>query len=154
MAYIKSIQTSEVIFFVRLNKKARRIETHDYCCFVSDGGHNHTKSCILSESHFRWAAHWQIQAAQNHWQGQLCQGEARQTCSHRQRGESGFHPPTTPPLIFLSVSLSFQVAIKIIDKTQLNPSSLQKLFREVRIMKMLDHPNIGKTLKLLPSSAF
>lgn len=64
------------------------------------------------------------------------------------------HPPTTPPLIFLSVSLSFQVAIKIIDKTQLNPSSLQKLFREVRIMKMLDHPNIGKTLKLLPSSAF
>ena len=38
----------------------------------------------------------------------------------------------------------WQVAIKIIDKTQLNPSSLQKLFREVRIMKMLDHPNIGK----------
>lgn len=37
-----------------------------------------------------------------------------------------------------------EVAIKIIDKTQLNPSSLQKLFREVRIMKMLDHPNIGK----------
>jgi MAP/microtubule affinity-regulating kinase len=36
------------------------------------------------------------------------------------------------------------VAIKIIDKTQLNPGSLQKLFREVRIMKMLDHPNIGK----------
>lgn len=39
--------------------------------------------------------------------------------------------------------LMFQVAIKIIDKTQLNPSSLQKLFREVRIMKLLDHPNIG-----------
>ena len=76
-----------------------------------------------------------------------------------------------------------QVAIKIIDKTQLNPGSLQKvclglplscttnvlcvcplsvsyvctenciyvqyylvfqLFREVRIMKYLDHPNIGK----------
>lgn len=68
-----------------------------------------------------------------------------------------------------------QVAIKIIDKTQLNPSSLQKvrprerergrgevgkrvlktahshlslssfqLFREVRIMKGLNHPNIGK----------
>jgi serine/threonine protein kinase len=35
------------------------------------------------------------------------------------------------------------VAIKIIDKTQLNPGSLQKLFREVRIMKHLDHPNIG-----------
>ena len=37
-----------------------------------------------------------------------------------------------------------EVAIKIIDKTQLNPGSLQKLFREVRIMKMLDHPNIVK----------
>ncbi|XP_020618240.1 serine/threonine-protein kinase MARK2-like isoform X2 [Orbicella faveolata] len=39
-----------------------------------------------------------------------------------------------------------EVAIKIIDKTQLNPSSLQKLFREVRIMKFLDHPNIGKDI--------
>lgn len=38
------------------------------------------------------------------------------------------------------------MAIKIIDKTQLNPGSLQKLFREVRIMKMLDHPNIGMEL--------
>ena len=37
-----------------------------------------------------------------------------------------------------------EVAIKIIDKTQLNHSSLQKLFREVRIMKMLSHPNIVK----------
>jgi hypothetical protein len=86
-------------------------------------------------------------------------------------------------LFFRSV---VQVAIKIIDKTQLNPNSLQKvrlvpcfpltvivfnlvilqilksyiiyhniilnlfflsslqLFREVRIMKMLDHPNIGE----------
>jgi serine/threonine protein kinase len=44
----------------------------------------------------------------------------------------------------MSFVLYLQVAIKIIDKTQLNPGSLQKLFREVRIMKMLDHPNIGK----------
>ncbi|XP_015681749.1 serine/threonine-protein kinase MARK2 isoform X3 [Protobothrops mucrosquamatus] len=35
-----------------------------------------------------------------------------------------------------------EVAVKIIDKTQLNSSSLQKLFREVRIMKVLNHPNI------------
>ncbi|XP_075892679.1 MAP/microtubule affinity-regulating kinase 4 isoform X2 [Nelusetta ayraudi] len=35
-----------------------------------------------------------------------------------------------------------EVAIKIIDKTQLNPTSLQKLYREVRIMKTLNHPNI------------
>ncbi|VDI05414.1 MAP/microtubule affinity-regulating kinase, partial [Mytilus galloprovincialis] len=42
-----------------------------------------------------------------------------------------------------------KVAIKIIDKTQLNPSSLQKLFREVRIMKMLDHPNIVKLFEVI-----
>ncbi|XP_059163745.1 MAP/microtubule affinity-regulating kinase 3-like isoform X17 [Physella acuta] len=42
-----------------------------------------------------------------------------------------------------------EVAIKIIDKTQLNPSSLQKLFREVRIMKMLDHPNIVKLFEVI-----
>ncbi|XP_043538476.1 serine/threonine-protein kinase MARK1-like isoform X2 [Chiloscyllium plagiosum] len=41
-----------------------------------------------------------------------------------------------------------EVAVKIIDKTQLNSSSLQKLFREVRIMKILNHPNIGKSLLL------
>ncbi|KAL7012966.1 hypothetical protein ACKWTF_015120 [Chironomus riparius] len=42
-----------------------------------------------------------------------------------------------------------EVAIKIIDKTQLNPTSLQKLFREVRIMKMLDHPNIVKLFQVI-----
>ena len=41
-----------------------------------------------------------------------------------------------------------EVAIKIIDKTQLNPGSLQKLFREVRIMKTLDHPNIVKLFQV------
>jgi len=42
-----------------------------------------------------------------------------------------------------------EVAVKIIDKTQLNPSSLAKLFREVRIMKMLDHPNIVKLFEVI-----
>ncbi|XP_057672061.1 MAP/microtubule affinity-regulating kinase 3-like isoform X30 [Diorhabda carinulata] len=42
-----------------------------------------------------------------------------------------------------------EVAIKIIDKTQLTPGSLQKLFREVRIMKMLDHPNIVKLFQVI-----
>ncbi|KAM9339420.1 MAP/microtubule affinity-regulating kinase 3-like [Symphorus nematophorus] len=42
-----------------------------------------------------------------------------------------------------------EVAIKIIDKTQLNPSSLQKLFREVRIMKILNHPNIVKLFEVM-----
>ncbi|XP_057315201.1 serine/threonine-protein kinase MARK2-like isoform X3 [Hydractinia symbiolongicarpus] len=42
-----------------------------------------------------------------------------------------------------------EVAIKIIDKTQLNQTSLQKLFREVRIMKFLDHPNIVKLYEVI-----
>ncbi|XP_070772731.1 serine/threonine-protein kinase MARK1-like isoform X9 [Enoplosus armatus] len=42
-----------------------------------------------------------------------------------------------------------EVAVKIIDKTQLNPTSLQKLFREVRIMKILNHPNIGEVFDYL-----
>ncbi|XP_076407551.1 MAP/microtubule affinity-regulating kinase 3 isoform X4 [Peromyscus maniculatus bairdii] len=44
---------------------------------------------------------------------------------------------------------AYQVAIKIIDKTQLNPTSLQKLFREVRIMKILNHPNIVKLFEVI-----
>ncbi|XP_035383311.1 MAP/microtubule affinity-regulating kinase 4 isoform X1 [Electrophorus electricus] len=42
-----------------------------------------------------------------------------------------------------------EVAIKIIDKTQLNPTSLQKLFREVRIMKTLRHPNIVQLFEVI-----
>uniref|UniRef100_A0A8C1X041 MAP/microtubule affinity-regulating kinase 3 n=1 Tax=Cyprinus carpio TaxID=7962 RepID=A0A8C1X041_CYPCA len=42
-----------------------------------------------------------------------------------------------------------EVAIKIIDKTQLNPTSLQKLFREVRIMKTLRHPNIVRLFEVI-----
>uniref|UniRef100_A0A1I8G4R0 non-specific serine/threonine protein kinase n=1 Tax=Macrostomum lignano TaxID=282301 RepID=A0A1I8G4R0_9PLAT len=42
-----------------------------------------------------------------------------------------------------------EVAVKIIDKTQLNSSSLQKLHREVKIMKTLDHPNIVKLYEVI-----
>ncbi|XP_066466547.1 serine/threonine-protein kinase MARK2 isoform X4 [Tiliqua scincoides] len=42
-----------------------------------------------------------------------------------------------------------EVAVKIIDKTQLNSSSLQKLFREVRIMKVLNHPNVVKLFEVI-----
>lgn len=39
-------------------------------------------------------------------------------------------------------ALLFQVAIKIIDKSQLDSGNLQKVYREVEIMKRLDHPHI------------
>ncbi|CRL04630.1 CLUMA_CG017698, isoform A [Clunio marinus] len=42
-----------------------------------------------------------------------------------------------------------EVAIKIIDKTQLNTNSLEKLFREVSIMKLLNHPNIVKLYEVI-----
>ena len=37
-----------------------------------------------------------------------------------------------------------QVAIKIIDKSKLDAVNLQKVYREVEIMKQLDHPHIIK----------
>ncbi|VEN59592.1 unnamed protein product, partial [Callosobruchus maculatus] len=37
-----------------------------------------------------------------------------------------------------------EVAIKIIDKSQLDAGNLQKVYREVDIMKRLDHPHIIK----------
>lgn len=39
---------------------------------------------------------------------------------------------------------NLQVAIKIIDKTRLDPSNLEKIYREVQIMKLLNHPHIIK----------
>jgi MAP/microtubule affinity-regulating kinase len=42
-----------------------------------------------------------------------------------------------------------QVAIKIIDKSQLSSTTLSKLFREVRIMQMLDHPNIVRLYEVI-----
>ncbi|CAO2636263.1 Serine/threonine-protein kinase SIK1 [Lemmus lemmus] len=37
-----------------------------------------------------------------------------------------------------------QVAIKIIDKTGLDSSNLEKFYREVQLMKLLNHPHIIK----------
>lgn len=42
-----------------------------------------------------------------------------------------------------------EVAIKIIDKTPLNTNSLEKLFREVSIMKLLNHPSIVKLYEVI-----
>ena len=47
------------------------------------------------------------------------------------------------------VVLVVQVAIKIIDKTQLDEANLKKVFREVEILKMLDHPNIIKLYQVV-----
>uniref|UniRef100_A0A7N6ABK2 non-specific serine/threonine protein kinase n=1 Tax=Anabas testudineus TaxID=64144 RepID=A0A7N6ABK2_ANATE len=42
-----------------------------------------------------------------------------------------------------------QVAIKIIDKTRLNPPNLEKIYREVQIMKLLNHPHIIKLYQVM-----
>ena len=42
-----------------------------------------------------------------------------------------------------------QVAIKIIDKTSLDEKKLSKLYREVRMMKLLHHPNIVKLYEVI-----
>lgn len=44
-----------------------------------------------------------------------------------------------------------QVAIKIIDKTQLDEPNLKKIYREVQIMKLLDQPHIIKLYQVKAS---
>uniref|UniRef100_A0A0N5A9Z7 Serine/threonine-protein kinase par-1 n=1 Tax=Syphacia muris TaxID=451379 RepID=A0A0N5A9Z7_9BILA len=51
------------------------------------------------------------------------------------------------------IPTGIEVAIKIIDKTALNPTSLNKLFREVKIMKQLDHPNIVKLYQVMENDS-
>ncbi|XP_048834343.1 serine/threonine-protein kinase SIK2-like [Brienomyrus brachyistius] len=41
------------------------------------------------------------------------------------------------------------VAIKIIDKKRLDPSNLEKIYREVQIMKLLSHPHIIKLYQVM-----
>lgn len=50
----------------------------------------------------------------------------------------------TPGVVLFHCFLNLQVAIKIIDKTRLDPSNLEKIYREVQIMKLLNHPHIIK----------
>lgn len=42
-----------------------------------------------------------------------------------------------------------EVAIKVIDKKTMNQTSLNKLFREVRIMKLLHHPNVVQLFEVI-----
>ncbi|XP_016826657.1 serine/threonine-protein kinase SIK2 isoform X5 [Cricetulus griseus] len=47
----------------------------------------------------------------------------------------------------------YQVAIKIIDKSQLDAVNLEKIYREVQIMKMLDHPHIIKLYQVMETKS-
>ncbi|WAR05363.1 SIK3-like protein [Mya arenaria] len=44
-----------------------------------------------------------------------------------------------------------KVAIKIIDKTQLDQENLEKIFREIQIMKLLRHPHIIRLYQVMES---
>ncbi|KAI8895395.1 kinase-like domain-containing protein [Globomyces pollinis-pini] len=46
-----------------------------------------------------------------------------------------------------------EVAIKVIDKTQLDEKKIGKLYREVRIMKLLHHPNIVKLYEVIETKS-
>lgn len=46
-----------------------------------------------------------------------------------------------------------QVAIKIIDKTQLDETNLKKVYREIQIMKLLNHPHIVKLYQVMETKS-
>ncbi|XP_059095436.1 serine/threonine-protein kinase par-1-like [Tigriopus californicus] len=46
-----------------------------------------------------------------------------------------------------------EVAIKIIDKSKLDKANLEKVHREVEVMKLLDHPNIIKLYQVMTSES-
>uniref|UniRef100_A0A452T8P2 Serine/threonine-protein kinase SIK3 n=1 Tax=Ursus maritimus TaxID=29073 RepID=A0A452T8P2_URSMA len=52
-------------------------------------------------------------------------------------------------VLHLSFCFKMCVAIKIIDKTQLDEENLKKIFREVQIMKMLCHPHIIRLYQVM-----
>eukprot|EP00124_Ichthyophonus_hoferi_P001720 Ihof_evm3s98 gene=Ihof_evmTU3s98 len=45
------------------------------------------------------------------------------------------------------------VAVKIVNKTKLDPAWIHKLIREVHIMKLLDHPNIIRLYEVIDTEA-
>ena len=54
------------------------------------------------------------------------------------------------PVVKLSV---LKVAIKIIDKSQLDPTNLAKVYREVEVMKLVNHPNIVKLYQVMETKS-
>lgn len=53
--------------------------------------------------------------------------------------------------IFLILSF-FQVAVKVIDKTKLDPVARGHLFQEVRCMKMVQHPNVVRLYEVIDTA--
>uniref|UniRef100_A0A8C0HH49 non-specific serine/threonine protein kinase n=1 Tax=Buteo japonicus TaxID=224669 RepID=A0A8C0HH49_9AVES len=53
----------------------------------------------------------------------------------------------------VTFAICLQVAIKIIDKSQLDAVNLEKIYREVQIMKMLDHPHIIKLYQVMETKS-
>ena len=52
-------------------------------------------------------------------------------------------------MIIYSSVFVFQVAIKIIDKSKLDKVNLEKVYREVQVLKLLDHPHIIKLYQVM-----
>lgn len=50
------------------------------------------------------------------------------------------------------MSLLFQVAVKVIDKTKLDPVARGHLFQEVRCMKMVQHPNVVRLYEVIDTA--
>ena len=48
-----------------------------------------------------------------------------------------------------NIGFSLKVAIKIIDKSKLDKANLEKVHREVEVMKLLNHPNIIKLFQVM-----
>jgi len=57
-------------------------------------------------------------------------------------------------LVSKQLKIVLQVAIKIIDKTQLNEDNLKKIFREIQIMSKLNHPHIVRLYQVYNSYFF
>jgi len=54
---------------------------------------------------------------------------------------------------FLTFCFYLQVAIKIIDKSKLDKTNLEKVYREVEILKLLEHPNIIKLYQVMETKS-
>ena len=54
-----------------------------------------------------------------------------------------------PTLLINRILIYLQVAIKIIDKSKLDKVNLEKVYREVQVLKLLDHSHIIKLYQVM-----